>query len=74
MKPAKTLRLLMLVLIVGISSYLMYACNDAGDKPADSETPATSTDTLVPGDTLNPVTDTISVPDTTKGGQAPPPR
>ena len=52
----------------------MYACNDAGDKPADSETPATPTDTVVPGDTLNPVTDTISVPDTTKGGQAPPPR
>lgn len=76
MKPSQTLRLLLLVLITAFSLIIGDSCGDA-EKPAETETPATTApDTVAPADTTRGgVTDTVSNPaDTTKGGQAPPPR
>ena len=72
-KTAASIKLLALAAFVAISGIIMQACNDSGDEPAESETPAASSaDTLVPPDTTN-LSDTLRT-DTTKGGQPAPPR
>lgn len=73
-KPFAAARMFVIAFLVILSAFFLQACNDSGDKPEETETPAaTSSDTIVPPPDTTNVSDTLSS-DTTKGGQPAPPR